>query len=771
MAQKRNELQEKNSTGVPNFIVMRGLLIGLFFAVASTFILTYQYSPDDISKLELRDVVPRNVLAPRQIVYTSTIKTLEARKQAENSVATVYTTPDLTVARKQINRLRKVFEYIDTVRADPYGTLPQKSEWLRAIPDLSLSNTAVDQILIMNEPDWDTTKKESLAILDRTLRNEIRENQLVTTRRRLQNQVALDTSETQTKVIVALAGSLIEANTFSDPVRTDEEKRLAVEKVLDVVEQIEENELILSEGQIIRSLDLEKLKALGLHKSQFNWLPDVVSPALLISLITVVMGIYLTQYAPQVVLDNKRLMLLACLVITFLLLARFIIPHKSISAYYYPIAALTMMTVVLIETQLSFALATMVAIMIGTIVTDDWMAVITYFILSSWTGVLALNKGRYITVVIRAVLYVVLMNVTVILIFTIAKTYPNTSPELGIVMAEGVINGVVSVGLAMIGLLGIGKLLGITTYMELQDLTRPTHPLLRQLLLKAPGTYHHSLMVSNLAEQAAERIGADALLVRVMAYYHDIGKMQRPYFFVENQPQGVNVHEKLEPKVSAQIIISHVIDGLELAKKHGLPQVIQDGIAQHHGTTLVKFFYYQSVKEANEKKKQVNEDDFRYPGPRPQNKENGILMLADVTESVVRALKPGSAKEIDEIVQKMIDEKLETGQLNECDLTIADLHKIREAFVDILQGVHHPRIKYPDPVKPDNKQTDEEKQEKPKKDASPVEQTSEPPADEKSNQKSDEIFDRKSKEITTKLPVRLPSSDSIAQPSKLIRRE
>jgi putative nucleotidyltransferase with HDIG domain len=245
----------------------------------------------------------------------------------------------------------------------------------------------------------------------------------------------------------------------------------------------------------------------------------------------------------------------------------------------------------------------------------------------------------------------------------------------------------------------IGNLFGITTHIQLTDLGRPTQPLLRQLLLKAPGTYHHSLMVSNLAEQAAERIGGDSLLVRVMAYYHDIGKMQRPYFFIENQPDGMaNIHEKLEPQISAQIIISHVKDGLDLANKYRLPPAIKEGIAQHHGTSLVKFFYYQAVEAAKEKETEVDEAAFRYPGPKPQTKENGILMLADGSESAVRALKPRSTEEIDEIVQKIIAHHLSSGQLDECHLTIADLHKIRTAFVDILQGVHHPRIKYPGEV-------------------------------------------------------------------------
>jgi putative nucleotidyltransferase with HDIG domain len=305
-----------------------------------------------------------------------------------------------------------------------------------------------------------------------------------------------------------------------------------------------------------------------------------------------------------------------------------------------------------------------------------------------------------VNAVLWAGVYVGLVNTGIITIFNLSATVSGDAANIGMLILEGILNGIFSAGLALIGLFAIGSLFGITTSIQLLDLGRPTQPLLRQLLLKASGTYHHSLMVSNLAEQAAERIGADSLLVRVMAYYHDIGKMQRPYFFIENQPEGMtNVHEKLDPQISAQIIISHVTDGLDLANKYRLPQALKDGIAQHQGTGLVRFFYYQAVEAAKERGGEVDEAKFRYPGPKPQTKETGILMLADVSETTVRALKPRSAAEIDEIVQKAIAHHLDTGQLDECDLTIADLHKIRSAFVDILQGVHHPRIKYPEQVK------------------------------------------------------------------------
>ncbi|MDM8528671.1 HDIG domain-containing protein [Anaerolineales bacterium HSG24] len=767
MIQKFGGQKRKADDKTPNFVIIRSILVAVIFIIAGTFILAYQSSSEDISNLKLGDVASKNILAPNQTVYTSKIKTDDARRLAENSVSTIYTTPDLYVARKQVKRLRAIFDFLDTVRADPYGTLPQKSEWVRAIPDLTLSNTVIDEIQIMSDQDWEHSKREAIALLDEALRDEIRESQVRTVRRRLENQVPLDTPEAQVKVIVALAGSLIEANTFPDPTRTDEAKQVEIDKVQDVIEQIEKNELIISQWQIVRPTHLEKLEAVGLLNPEINQFQLYVVPAFLLLITTILISIYLVQYASQIVFDGRRLVLLACLVLIFLAIARLIIPQTAINyTYSYPIAALSMIVAILIDLQLALILTPIVALQASYLATDNVFAVIIYVILSGWVGILALDKERRVSAPIWAGLYVILVNISTILAFSIAQNGLFISDDLGQNLLQGFLNGIFSGGLALVGVPTIGRLVGITTQMQLQELTRPTHPLLRQLLLKAPGTYHHSLMVSNLAEQAAERVGADALLVRVMAYYHDIGKMQRPYFFVENQPQGVNVHEKLDPKVSAQIIISHAIDGLELAKKYGLPKVIQDGISQHHGTTLVKFFYYQSVKEANEKNLHVNEDNFRYPGPRPQNKENGILMLADITESVIRALKPGSAQEIDEIVQKMIAEKLEMGQLNDCDLTIADLHKIRDAFVDILQGVHHPRIKYPAPVKPKKNNGDSatETSESDDKPASP-------PA--KSDDTANELpSEKKEAKEAPAPPTRPPQalSEPIAEPTKL-RRE
>ncbi len=728
--------------------ILRAILIGVIFFAVGTLILIYDFFPDNaLDNLELGSVVPQDIFAPSQIVYVSESQTAAEQERARNAVSAVYTPPDPQVARQQINRLRQIFDYLDTIRADPYGSLAEKSDWIAAIPDLTLSDSVVDQILIMNDQAWLETKQEALKILEEAMRTEIREYQVLLKRRELPTNVALDTPDDQASVIVAITEDLIKPNSFPDEIRTEAERQAAAEAVKPSVVTFEQNELIIPAGQIIGPQELEAIQALGLQKPQFSWTQDFVAPTVLMLLITIIIGVYLGQHAVHILLDHRRLPLLALLLLFFIAAAKLIIPSVSPIPYLYPIAALAMMVVILIDMQLAFILTTIMAFLAGYIIDQDPTVIVIYLVLSGWAGILALGRNQRVNNVLWAGVYVGIVNVAVILVFNFSPQIEVT--RLGILLLAGLLNSIFAAGLALIGLFAIGSVAGITTSIQLTDLARPTHPLLRQLLLKAPGTYHHSLMVSNLSEQAADRIGADSLLVRVMAYYHDVGKMQRPYFFIENQPEGINVHEKLDPQISAQIIISHVKDGLNLAKKYRLPQLIRDGIAQHHGTSLVKYFYYQALEAAKADNREVDEADFHYPGPRPQNKENGVLMLADISESTVRALKPGSAEEIDEIVQKVISDKLNTGELNECDLTIADLYKIRTAFVDILQGVHHPRIKYPEQIKADAKAVT----------ARDTAESAESPAP-----------DRKGSPVPTPAPL-TPLTDTPSRPASLVRRE
>jgi putative nucleotidyltransferase with HDIG domain len=263
-------------------------------------------------------------------------------------------------------------------------------------------------------------------------------------------------------------------------------------------------------------------------------------------------------------------------------------------------------------------------------------------------------------------------------------------------LAAALVSGGLSASLCFGLLLLAGSVLGITTSLQLIELSRPDHPLLQLLLRQAPGTYQHSLQVANLAEQAARAIGANTLLTRVGALYHDIGKAVRPHFFIENQVAGQNVHEQLDPTTSASVILSHVRDGLELARKYRLPSSVQAFIPEHHGKLEAGFQLKAAVEAAGGDALRVNPEDFTYPGPRPRSRETAILMLADGVEAKARAEGPLEDAAIDRLARWVIEDRLSKGQLDRTDLTLKDIDTIRRSFVNTLRGIYHPRIRYPD---------------------------------------------------------------------------
>ncbi|MEW5961543.1 MAG: hypothetical protein AB1801_27820, partial [Chloroflexota bacterium] len=254
---------------IPGRYVLRGLLIAIIFAMVGTAILTYQFAPDNVTNLALGDVVPEDIFAPSQIVFVSQTDTEAERERARTAVSIIYSPPDPKVARQQVNRLQKIFAYLDTVRADPYGSLAEKAEWIAAIPDLTLSDTVIDQVQTMNDQAWEETKQEALLILDQAMRAEIRESQVLSTRRQLPTRVALDTPDEQAMVIVAITEDLIKPNTFPDETRTETERQTATDAVKPAVTTYEQNELIIPAGQIVGPKELEALQALGLQKPKF----------------------------------------------------------------------------------------------------------------------------------------------------------------------------------------------------------------------------------------------------------------------------------------------------------------------------------------------------------------------------------------------------------------------------------------------------------------------------------------------------------------------
>jgi putative nucleotidyltransferase with HDIG domain len=318
------------------------------------------------------------------------------------------------------------------------------------------------------------------------------------------------------------------------------------------------------------------------------------------------------------------------------------------------------------------------------------------FLLGGLAGIFAVHRAERMSRYLVAGGVVAVVSFTVLLSFWLLSGDRQADEPAWMIVASGLgglLSAVVVVGATVV----LGLMFGITTRMQLMELAQLNHPLLRRLQEQASGTFHHSVIVGNLAERAADLVGADSLLVRVGCYFHDIGKVAKPVYYIENQVHGENPHDKLSPAASAKVVADHVSTGIELAKRHRVPALVRAFIPEHHGTRLVTYFFRKAAADDAT----TDPAKFRYPGPRPQSRETAIVMLADSVEAVVRSSRDRSAERIDSLVEAVIAERVAEGQLEECDLTLRDLKTIADSFKGTLRGVYHPRIDYPAPMAPE----------------------------------------------------------------------
>jgi len=361
-------------------------------------------------------------------------------------------------------------------------------------------------------------------------------------------------------------------------------------------------------------------------------------------------------------------------------------------AYLIPASTGAILIAILLNDWMGMFFGAAICIFIG-LLSGGGLSYAAVAFAGSSIGVYSINRYTNRSEWSKAGLMIALVNTWLILAFGIMNNHPRISIIYGLVI--GAINGFFSPILAYGSLPFLESVFKITTSVSLMELSDSRQPLLKELLLKSPGTYHHSILVGNLAEAAADEIGADPVLVRVGAYYHDIGKTKRPYFFAENQLAGANPHDKLTPPLSALILVSHVKDGLDIGRKHKLPEKVLDFISQHHGDGLMAYFYRKAMKETDDPDS-VKDSDFRYPGPRPQTKETALVMLADSVEAAIRSMHATGDKI--EIVKRIINDKMADGQLEDSQLSLSDLKTIAEVFTKVLNGIYHTRIEYPDNV-------------------------------------------------------------------------
>jgi putative nucleotidyltransferase with HDIG domain len=641
--------------------------------------------------LQVGYVATADVVAPRQATYVSEILTQQRRDLAANAVSDVYDPPQTRVVRQQLAVANRILDSITAARGDSNSVdLTTRVSQIVETASVSIAPESIARILTMTQEEWERAASEIQVVLERAMREEIRENNLADERRKVAARVRLDLSDEDAAIVVRIVQDLLVPNSFPNTEKTEQRRQQASDAVEPVTAAVARGEIILRAGDIATPLDIEALDALGLRQDRWSW-KEASLAAVFILLLGILLFYYLWRQEPQLWLDQTKLFVLLLLLLFFLLAARLVLPAGSVASYLFPYAALAMILGVLLNLRVALISAVLFALLAGWL-TGNSLEMVVYALSGSVLGALKLRRGERLASFAWAAGYVVGANLLVLIVFRLGGSGLNARVVTELVLAA-VANGLLAMTLTLVGVYLLGSLPGMTTSLHLLEVSRPTHPLLRQLLLKAPGTYHHTLIVSNMAERAAEAIGADSLLARVGAYYHDVGKTIRPYFFVENRDEGMDPHARLDPYTSAQIIIGHVKDGIELAHKYRLPRQVTDFIPEHHGTMLAPFFYREAVKQAGGA--QVDKSQFEYPGPKPRSRETAITMLADGAEATVRSKRPSSIDELEHIVSEAMQSRLLAGQLDESPLTMEDLRAIQSAFVDVLRGLQHPRIDYP----------------------------------------------------------------------------
>ncbi len=648
------------------------------------------------SELSLKpgDVSPQDIQTPREITYDSQILTGQQKDEAERNVLPVFLPADSTITRRQIESLRTALNFIGVVRQDSHSSLLQKISDLKSVEGLVLADNYAEQVLEMPESRWQTLQQEAISVLEQTMRNTIKENEVGDAQRRIPTLISFSLSEDQAAIVSAIVTPFVTSNSLYSEDLTEAARKNARESVKVVSKTYASGEIIVRRGQIITPAAWEALENSGFIRSK-NKTQDVIAAGGLVSTLAVFLLLYFIRRNLPPLDDIRSLLLISVIFLIFLYSAKLVIPNRTVIPYLFPLAAfgLTVASLYSLELGLVF---TVILSVLSAYNLPNALDLTLYYIISTSCGILILGKGRHIGNFFWAGIAIGLSGSAVVLAYRLPEALTDW---LGLATLSGAafFAGLAAASLTLLFQFLFSQITGISTALQLLEFSRPDHPLLQFILHNAPGTYQHSLQVSNLAEQAAEEIGADAMLTRVGGLYHDVGKAANPLFFIENQVKGqLDTHDDLDPTVSAATIIRHVTDGISLAKKYHLPARLQDFMREHHGTLLTRYQYARALELAKQDSSQVDDKIFRYPGPRPRSKETALLMLADSCEARARAELPKDENELRVLVKKVIDYTQREGQLDDTTLTLKDLSMIAETFVNSLRNQYHPRIQYPE---------------------------------------------------------------------------
>ncbi|AQW24567.1 HD family phosphohydrolase [Clostridium perfringens] len=658
----------------------------VLYCTLMTGIITRKYD------LKVGDIPKSDIKAHREIIDESA--TEARKKEAEEKVDKQYSLRT-DVQKQSEEKIKGFFSSVEKVLAQDKPE-EEKAKLIPRAP-FKITDAQANKFASMNEQS--TKKLESVCIdgLNKAYEAPIEdgnEQDLKEAKKEYTDFISSSDLSDSEKDIALNFVNVVEPNFFYDKEKTDELIKETLKQVPPVM--IKKNQIVVSEGEPVTAHQLELLGTLGLLSDSASALYIYIALGVLVIIVMYLQYGYIHKYYPAINKEFSKIVMISILNVFPVILARL---FGMMSNYIIPLACMPMLITLLLNYKISLVFSMLNVILIGGAVGFN-PNIIILAILNVVLGGTLLRKMQQRNDILYSSITVAVLSS--ILTFSVGTLTTNNFMEI---LADSTF---AAAGAILSGILTIGVLpffestFDIVTNAKLLELSNPNNPLLKKLLMEAPGTYHHSILVANLAELAAEQVGGNPLLARIGAYYHDVGKTKRPYFFRENQFGKKNPHDRLKPEVSSKIIISHVKDGSELAKEYNLPKTIHDFIVTHHGETLVKYFYL-TVKNNSENPGEVKEEDFKYPGPKPMSKEQGIVMLADSTEAAVRSINEPTEEKIEKMVNNIIDDKLATGQLDNCDLTLRDISKIKKCFLKALNGIHHERIEYPDDNKKEKK--------------------------------------------------------------------
>lgn len=635
----------------------------------------------------------RDVIASKTIVVEDTKRTEQHRKEVAQKIEPIMTVTEDDFIKNNLYSLQNSILKIRE-KDTPEAT---KREELNLLfnTDNSQRNFVINYLLKTPENDlkilFDKSKLTLINVLNVGISEKDFDEHVLDNI--IKRHMAAETSKSQITVITTMLEQILVPNLIVDEFATEIARKNAQNAVKPYEVTFQKGDKILFEGEPVTKLKRDALRQAGYNLVEINF--NGLAGVFFVIVFSMLIFLMYENTFEKNSLDKSQTQIVALLSIILALIA--VALPTGFSPYVLPLPAYIMLISIVTNPRIAFVCATLMLSFLTLGMQYDIQFMSSFVLINLATSVFMakVNFTRRFDL-IKAGLYIASVGALfVVSIYMLEKFLIDI--ENALILRDALftfLNGVVS-SMIVLGILPLlEKVFKIVTPYALAELADHNQPILRRLQMDAPGTYHHSLMVANLCEAAAEAIGANPILAKVGAYYHDIGKLKRPYFFVENQSSfGIeNPHNKLNPKLSKMVVTAHTKDGVELAKEYKLPPIVNDFIMQHHGDGLASYFYNQAVKE--EGAENVKEEQFRYPGPKPQTKEAAILMIADAVEAAVRAMKASTQEEIDPIIKNIIDERIKDNQLSECPLTLADLKVIAETFSRILRGTQHNRIKY-----------------------------------------------------------------------------